>query len=311
MAQRRSSSNEHPDRDATRTRNDAPPRPANDALRAALGQRLSLEVDRVSGGQAWVRVATDIAPIPTAFGDVPAGTTAGSHLDVFVCADARDLPVASLRTPALEWGEVRFLEVVKETQYGAWVEWGLPVPLFVPKREQITRMRVGTKHPVALCLSREGLLAGTTHVTELLHLEPAPFEVGQWVHGEAWRNDPEIGLFAILEGKWVGRVPPDEPHQQERGQAAEYRIGQVLPDGKLEVSLRATIAAALPRDVEHVLTTLNARPALRVGDDTSPEQVRALFGLSKKAFKRALGVLFKRGQIEFDAKGFARVTTRH
>ncbi len=125
--------------------------------------------------------------------------------------------------------------------------------------------------------------------------------------GEAWRNEPHIGLFAILAGKWVGRVPPDEPHQQQRGQASEYRIGKVLPDGKLEVSLRATIPAELPRDVDHVLATLRENPRLRVGDDTSPDHVRTHFGLSKKAFKRALGVLFKRGQIEFDAKGFARV----
>jgi uncharacterized protein len=277
------------------------------ALRSVLGRRVDAKVDRVQGAQAWVSVAPGVSSLPTAFGDVPAAVVAGTTLEVFPCFDIHDQPVASLTFPALTWGEVRFLEVSKETPDGAYVDWGLPGALFVPQAEQIARMRPGSLHPVALCCSRDGKLIGTTHVTELLHLEPAPFEAGEWVPGEAWRNDPEIGLFAILAGKWVGRVPASEPHHQQRGQASEYRVSKVLPDGKLEVSLRATIPAELPRDVELVLATLIENPALRVGDDSTPQQVRTHFGLSKKAFKRALGVLFKRGQIEFDAKGFARV----
>lgn len=269
-----------------------------------------LEVEQMKAPRAWVKAVPGTASVPTAFGNVPVDTRIGSLLDVFLCTDAQRQLVASLTIPLLVRDEVRFLKVLKSTADGAWVDWGLPTPLFVPKNEQITRMRVGESYPIALNVERDGVLLGTAHVTELLHTEPAPFEAGQWVEGQAWRNDPEIGLFAILEGKWVGRVPPSEPHQQQRGQTSQYRISKVLPDGKLEVSLRATKDAELPHDVDHVFATLSANPRLRAGDDTSPEHVRQHFGLSKKAFKRALGVLLKRGDIEFDAKGFARVKAK-
>lgn len=304
MAQRRSTPREHFARDS------APQTYRDEALSALFGRKLSLEVERMNATQAWVRAVAGVASVPTAFGSIPPDTRVGGSLDVFLCEDATQRPVASLTIPLLVRDEVRFLNVVKATADGAWVDWGLPTPLFVPKREQITRMRVGESYPIALSVERDGVLLGTAHVTELLHTEPASFEAGQWVTGQAWRNDPEIGLFVILEGKWVGRVPPNEPHQQQRGQTSEYRVSQVLPDGKLEVSLRATKDAELPRDVDHVLAALRVNPRLRVGDDTSPEHVRQHFGLSKKSFKRALGVLFKRGDIEFDAKGFARVKAK-
>ncbi len=96
-----------------------------------------------SGPQAFVRVAPGIT-IPTAFGDLPQGLASGSTLDVFVCFDARAQPVASLTHPTIVRGEVRFLEVTKETLDGVWVDWGLPVPLFVPKAEQVARMRLGS-----------------------------------------------------------------------------------------------------------------------------------------------------------------------
>lgn len=221
--------------------------------------------------------------------------------------DAKGALRASLTLPMLTWGEVRFLEVTSETDIGAFVDWGLPKELLVPKREQPVRMRVGQRYPIALQLDRQGRLLGTGNVAELLHREPAPFESGQWVSGEAWRNDPNIGLFVILAGKWVGLLPRAEPHRQDRGQTSEYRISKVLPDGKLELSLRGTGVAELPGDVELVYDMLSQRPNLRVGDDTAPEQLRDVFGISKKAFKRAVGVLLKRGQIEFDAEGFVRV----
>lgn len=245
--------------------------------------------------------------VPSVFGNLPHDAEVGQEVEIFLLTDSQGALQASLTLPQLAWGEVRFLEVAAETDLGAFVDWGLPKELLVPKREQAVRMRVGERYPVALKTDRQGRLLGTSQVAELLHLEPAPFQMEQWVSGEAWRNDPNIGLFVILEGKWVGLLPKTEPHRQQRGEASEYRISQIQPDGKLELSLRGTGVSELPNDVELVYDVLARNPTLRVGDDTGPDQVRESFGISKKAFKRALGVLLKRGQIEFDAKGCARV----
>lgn len=245
--------------------------------------------------------------IPVVFGSLPPNTRVGQPVEVFVLTDVQGLAIASATLPLLSFDEVRFLEVTADTDLGVFVDWGLPKELLVPKREQLVRMRPGQRYPVALKTDRQGRLLGTAHVAELLHREPHAFTAGQWVDGEAWRNDPNIGLFAIIEGKWVGLVPKDEPHRQTRGQNAKYRISHVLPDGKLELSLRNPGATELPNDVALVFDVLTQNPALRVGDDTSPDEIRNLFGISKKAFKRVLGVLLKRGDIEFDAHGFARV----
>lgn len=273
-----------------------------------MGCRLTVTVEQL-GKVPLVRLASEHGgdSVPAVFGALPPGAAPGQTIEVFLMTDAVGAPQASLTLPHLANGEVKFLEVTAETDHGVFVDWGLPKELLVPRKEQLVRMRVGQSYPVALTTDRQGRLMGTAHVAELLHKEPHEFETGQWVMGEAWRNDANIGLFAIVEGRWVGLVPKDEPHRQQRGQATKYRINQVLEDGKLELSLRGSGAEELPNDVELVLDTLIQNPTLRVGDDSTPDQIREVFGISKKAFKRVLGVLLKRGQLEFDASGFARV----
>ena len=104
-----------------------------------------------------------------------------------------------------------------------------------------------------------------------------------------------------------GMVPCAEPHGLARGDAARFRVTNVLPDGKVELSLRGHAHEELETDAAHVLSVL-ARPSTpRFGDRTSPEQVRAWFGLSKKAFKRAVGRLLKQGAVELDGDGSVRL----
>lgn len=291
---------------SSRTRQNFEPPPADPA--SPVGRQVTLTLEK-PGKPAYLRLPAEwgAGTIPSVFGSVSPNAQVGDEVDTFVLTDAKGAPQASLTLPLLVWGEVRFLEVTSETDMGVFVDWGLPKELLVPKREQPVRMRLGNRYPIALQRDRQGRLLGTGNVAELLHQEPAPFRIDEWVSGEAWRNDPNIGLFVILARKWVGLLPKTEPHRQNRGQESEYRINQIQPDGKLELSLRGSGADELSGDVELVYDTLATRRGLHVGDDTDPEQVRDAFGISKKAFKRALGVLFKAGRIEFDANGFARV----
>jgi hypothetical protein len=84
-------------------------------------------------------------------------------------------------------------------------------------------------------------------------------------------------------------------------------VSNRLRDGKLELSLRGHAHEQLAADAETVLNGLTARPSLRVGDRSSPEEIRRLFGLSKKAFKRAVGTLLKRAALELDDEGWVRL----
>ena len=114
------------------------------------------------------------------------------------------------------------------------------------------------------------------------------------------RNDPEIGLFAILERNFLGLLPATEPHRLTRGQAARFRVTHIHPDGKIELSLRAHAHEELDNDCQTLLRVLNRPGAPLVGDHSSPEQVREWFGLSKKAFKRAVGRLLKQRLVTLD-----------
>jgi uncharacterized protein len=127
------------------------------------------------------------------------------------------------------------------------------------------------------------------------------------VEGEAWRQDPEIGLFVIVERGFVGLVPRHEPHTLSRGQAARFRVTHVFPDGKFELSLRGHAHEEMESDGDKILQFLKRPGAPKLGDKSDPEQIRRLFGLSKKAFKRAVGGLLRERLVDIDDQGFVRV----
>jgi uncharacterized protein len=182
----------------------------------------------------------------------------------------------------------------------------------VPLAAQTCELHVGARHPIGLYLDDRGRLTGTMRVTEMLSTRSQGFEQDEWVNGEAWRNDPEIGLFVIVERTFVGLLPVDEPHSLGRGDADSFRVTNILPDGKMELSLRAHAHEQLEGDAQHVLAVLQRLGAaqtqaeLQIGDRSSPEQVRELFGLSKKAFKRAVGRLLKLGAVQITPQGYVK-----
>lgn len=281
-----------------------------------LGRTTRLTIRRFAGPGAFLAVdASDARPdapvvlLPGA--EVPEGAREGDVLEVFLYLDSEDRPVATLRTPRLTLDAIAFLPVVDIAPMGAFFDWGLAKHLLVPHAEQTRPLRRGDTHPIALYVDPSGRLAGTMRVSERLRKAPrAELAVGDWVEGEAWRYDHELGLFAIAERRWVGRVPADEPHGLRRGEAARFRVVAIFPDGKVELSLRAAGAEQRDADAERVLEVLARPNPPRVGDKTDPDALRAHFGLSKKAFKRAVGGLLKRGLVTLDDEGFVRLAQR-
>lgn len=279
----------------------------NSAFDHLLGRSARLELKRIGPSGAFLAEPEGGPQAPTLLllgPEIPKDARIGDVLSVFVYLDSEDRPLATTRVPKLELGEVAFLRVSAVTKIGAFVDWGLPKELLVPFSQQTHELEVGSRQPVGLYLDDSGRLAGTMRVTEMLRTRP--FERDAWVKGEAWRWDSEIGLFVIVERNALGLVPYQEPHGLSRGQAAEFRVTSVLPDGKLELSLRDFAHEHIEDDAERILNRLKAPNPPRVGDKSDPDQLRQLFGLSKKAFKRAVGRLLKEGLAEIDGAGFVR-----
>jgi uncharacterized protein len=234
--------------------------------------------------------------------EVPEDAVPGDELEVFIYLDSEDRPIATTQRPKLERGEVRFLTVTAVTRIGAFVDWGMAKELLVPFAEQTMELAPGQSHPIGLLLDRSERLCGTMRVRELLYTG-GRFDRDEIVEGEAWRDEAGIGLFCILERKYVGLLPASEPHKLRRGEQTSFRIQHVLADGKVELSLRGHVHEELETDALHVLSVLTAK-APQVGDKSSPEKIRSLFGLSKKAFKRAAGRLLKEGSAAIDRDGY-------
>ncbi len=239
--------------------------------------------------------------------EVPEGAQVGDKLEVFVHLDSEARPIATTRRPKLERGQVAFLKVTARTDFGAFVDWGMAKELLVPFAEQTTELNVGGSYAVGIKLDASRRLIGTTRVAELLRQNSITAKAGDYLQGEAWRNEQDKGLFVILERRAVGMVPASEPHNLMRGQAARFRVSRVLADGKLELSLRALPHEEVVNDAAKILEVIARADVPRLGDKSSPEELRRWFGLSKKSFKRAVGKLLKENAVELDRAGFLRL----
>ncbi len=285
-----------------------------------LGCRVTLRIRRLTPAGAFL--AIDDAPddghasdrdderdptvlLPRA--ELPAGAREGDELRVFLHLDSEERLIATLRAPRIALGEVAFLEVTAATPIGAFVDWGLGKELLVPFAQMSKELFVGERQPFGLYVDNTGRLAATMFVSPMLEGRPRKLELDEWVEGEAWRNDPDIGLFVIVERTFVGLVPASEPHRLRRGEATRFRVTHVLPDGKIVLSLRQHAYQEAAADAARILAVLSAPGAPRVSDRSSPDLLRDVFGLSKKAFKRAVGRLLKERAVTLDDQGFVVV----
>jgi uncharacterized protein len=281
-------------------------------FRHLLGRFATLEIQRFgSPGAFLVEVgASPDAPAILLLGpEIPSDAREGDHLDVFVALDSEGRPLATTRTPRVALGEVAFLTVTACTEFGAFVDWGLAKELLVPFAEQTVELRAGERHAVGLYLDNSDRLAGTMRVREMLSSD-GEFHCDEWVEGEAWREDPEVGLFVIIERRFLGLVPKHEPHPLRRGDAGRFRVARVHPDGKIELSLRGKAHEELERDAAAIIKVLERANVPQVSDRADAEEIRRRFGLSKKAFKRAVGTLLKTGRVDVDQSGRVHLLKR-
>lgn len=274
---------------------------------AILGRRVPLHVARLSPAGAELAVrADDPLTISLPKREVPEAMQVGDLVEAVVYLDGEERPCATLKPTLVLRDQVAFLQVTGTTRFGAFVEWGPPKELLVPLDEQTRPLEVGDRAPIALGLDDTGRLVGTMRVRERLKAG-GDFARDEWVEGEAWREEPGIGLFVILERTRFGLLPASEPHRLRPGDAERFRVARVLPDGKVELSLRGLASDEIANDAARVLEILARPGAARVSDRSSPDELRARFGLSKKAFKRAIGSLLKRGAVDLDPQGFVVV----
>jgi predicted RNA-binding protein (virulence factor B family) len=233
------------------------------------------------------------------------GMQEGTEVEVFVYLDSQERPVATTLKPYILPGEFKELEVKQVTRVGAFLDWGLEKDLFVPYGEMVERMYVGEKYLVGVYLDEHSnRLAATPRIGKLLDQENLTVYQGEEVDLKVY-NETELGFQVIINGKHGGLIYENEVHQDiEIGDELKGFIKQIRPDGKIDVSLQPLGVASIEPNAQKVLDVLNAEGGtLGLSDKSSPEEITAKLGMSKKLFKKAIGSLYKKRLIVIEDVG--------
>jgi predicted RNA-binding protein (virulence factor B family) len=242
----------------------------------------------------------------------PAGCKPGQTLKVFVYLDAESRPTASIRAPLAQRGEVAHLKVVAVNQAGAFLAWGLPQDLFLPWKEvksgQRRLVRAGQNLLVFLFTDEEGQVTASTRLEEFLSDEAEGVQEGDKV--SLVIGDPtDLGVRVVVNHRYWGMVHNSDLFSRlTRGERREGYIKALRADHKLNVALNMPGYAKIDAIAQSVIETLKRRGGfLPVTDKSRPEEIYALFGISKKAFKQALGALYRAHRIVLAPDGIRMV----
>ncbi|MFM2082800.1 MAG: hypothetical protein RL380_1491 [Verrucomicrobiota bacterium] len=235
---------------------------------------------------------------------IPRDLKQGDTIDAFVYLDSEDRLVATTEKPYATVGEFAHLEVVSvHQQVGAFLKWGLAKDLLLPFREQEGRFRIGDKLVVAICLDpKSNRLVASMKVRRHFSKLPPPYRSGDPVTFMI-TDMTRLGYKAIVENLHEGLLFHDKLNLAEplpTGLMMKGFVRGVSPSGKIDLSLDATGYKRVKSLQEQVVAALQANGGrLNFDDSSSPELIRQKFSVSKKAFKQALGSLYKTRRIAF------------
>lgn len=231
--------------------------------------------------------------------EVPEGTKEGDQMEVFLYKDSSDRLIATTRTPELMMDQVRFLKVAQVTKIGAFLSWGLEKDLFLPYKEQTKKVHEGEEVLVSLYIDKSSRLCATMKVYHYLKTG-SPYIVGDTVTGVVYEQSDNFGVFVAVDGQYSGLIPKQEAQGSYKvGEELTLRVTLVREDGKLNLSAKQKAHIQLHEDAQSVYEIIqDFEGVLPFDDKASPEIIQREFGLSKNAFKRAVGHLLKEEKIE-------------
>ena len=232
---------------------------------------------------------------------VPAGAEIGTPVEVFLYRDSSDRLIATTNTPKVELGETAVLRVKDTTRIGAFLDWGLEKDLLLPFHEQTCKVEKNDDVLVALYIDKSGRLCATMKVYHYLHTD-SPYSVGDVVQGRVYEQSKNFGVFVAIDDKYSALIPKKDAQGEFRpGEILKVRITQIREDGKLTVTTKQKAYLQMDTDAERIEEAIREEGGVLPFDDKAdPELINSRFGISKAAFKRAVGHLLKERKIRLD-----------
>lgn len=265
-----------------------------------LGRKVVLEVVRqVDFGFYLDGLDLDDVLLPNRaiIGDAP---EIGDEVEVFLYLDSEDRPVATMQTPLVQSGEFAFLKVVEVNKIGAFLDWGLDKHLLAPFAEQHVKMQPGKKylvyvrqnpydHRLVASSKYNKFIDGENHH----RLKPRE-EVDIIIESET-----DLGRKAIVNNRWWGLLYKNELFEElSFGQSRKAWVQRVRNDGKIDLTLNPG-KAGHDKSCELILAALREHGGrLDLHDKSQPEEIKKRLGISKGAFKKAVGTLLKKNVID-------------
>lgn len=242
----------------------------------------------------------------------PEDTEIGDELKVFVYLDSDDRTIATTQTPRVALHQAANLRVKEVNRIGAFLDWGLPKDLFVPFAEQTRRLEAGTDCIVYVTKDNTGRLIGTTQLNKHIKDEVKANWPGAAVplsQGDRVKllitNRTDIGYKAIVNDEYWGVLHESQVHKAIRtGQRCEGYVRRIRDDLRLDISLEPLGHTRADPLAKKILEKLNESDgALSLGDHSPADIIELHFSCSKRAFKMAIGKLFKQKQIVITEQG--------
>lgn len=227
----------------------------------------------------------------------------GDSLNVFIYNGHDKDILATTKKPLAQVGDLKKLKIVEKSKYGYFVNIGIDKDVLLPFGETQGRLQVGEEYLLYLFHDRSQRLALTMNIKDKL-LVNENYNVNDIVKGTIY-SIGKIGYFVAIEDKYDGMIPKEEVKGfYTIGDTVEARIARILNNGFITLTLREKAYKQMNSDADLILEMLKENGGvLYIGDKSNPEEIKTITGLSKKAFKRAQGALYKKRLIDlYDRK---------
>lgn len=266
-------------------------------LEKGLGKKQMLRVVKLVDFGVYLGTEEEKVLLPKK--QVPEGTKTGDELEVFLYKDSSDRLIATTAEPALTLGALAVLPVADTGRVGAFLEWGLEKDLLLPFKEQTAMVEKGDKVLVALYVDKSRRLCATMKVYDRL-LTDSPYKKDDHVSGTVYEFSDNFGVFVAVDDRYSALIPKREAFGSLKvGDKVQARVVKVHEDGKLDLSIREKAFIQMDADAAAIVKRMEEYGGeLPFTDKAEPELIQKEFGLSKNAFKRAVGRLLKEEKVE-------------
>ena len=226
---------------------------------------------------------------------VPEGIEIGDEVEVFLYKDSDDRLIATTAKPKVTLHNFALLTVKEVTKIGAFLDNGLEKDLFLPYKEMTGRIEVGDEILVRLYIDKSNRLAASMKKIYPLLKKNSPYRADDEVNGRVYEFGHDFGTFVAVDDQYSAMIPKHEDTSHLRiGDVITARVIGVKEDGKLDISIREKGSVQIDTDAEKVLGIIKSYAGvLPFTEKASPEIIKRETGLSKNAFKRAVGHLYK------------------